>query len=182
MSFRLALVTTLLGAAACHGLPRPGGPDRYSPSDARIAGAALLANNVEIHHAALAPSRASHPEVLAYAARMRTDHSSLNASLTDLLGRLGIAAEDDPSVAALRDSSVARRARLEKVSGRAFDIAYLDADAQSHRELLAVVDRLRAANPTSAELREYVAALRPAYLAHLAHAEQVRGTLAARRR
>jgi putative membrane protein len=150
-------------------------------SDEHVAGVALLGNNVEIAYALLAPARAADGDVQSYAARMRTDHTSLNAQLTDLLSRIDLEAQDDPAGRALRDVSLARHARLQRLTGRAFDAAYLDDDVLSHRELLDVIDRVLTPNARHRELREYLAALRPAVAAHLANAEQLRATLAARR-
>jgi putative membrane protein len=113
---------------------------------------------------------------------MRTDHTSLNGTLTDLLARLDLDAEEAPAGVALRESSFPRRARLARLRGSAFDAAYVADDLTSHHELLDLVDRVLVPNAARRELREYLAALRPALAAHLAHAEQLAATLAARQR
>jgi putative membrane protein len=119
--------------------------------------------------------------VRTFAARIRTDHGSLAASLGDLASRLDMVAEDDPAGTALRDASVARRDALGALRGPAFDMAYVDVELQSHRELLRVIDEVLLPSTRGGELREYVAALRPVEMAHVAHAEQLRATLEARR-
>lgn len=182
---RLAAGALLLALAAACRAPVQAGAEATPAerlSDAHVASVALVANNVEIAYALVASTRAADPDVRDYAARMRTDHTSLNATLTDLLARLDLPAEDDPAGVALRDTSVARRERLRALTGRAFDVAYIDADIQSHRELLGVVDRVLVAGASRRELRDYVSSLRPVFAAHLAHAEQLRADLAARRR
>lgn len=182
-SSRLVPLAALLALVACRRPARvsPAAPDA-SMADGRIAGVALLANSVEVGYAAIAATRASHRDVRTYAARMRTDHSSLNAALADLLARLDLAALDDAASAALRDSSLARRDAITTAPARDFDAAYVERDIRSHHDLIAVVDRLRDASAESPELREYVASLRPILLAHLAHGERVRASLTARRR
>lgn len=181
---RFALPALLLALSACHNPlrtgPEPSVAERLS--DARAAGLALSINNVEIGYALLVPTRAADPDVVLYGARMHTDHTALNATLTDLLARLDLPAEDEPTGTALRDASLGRRDRLRALTGRAFDAAYVDADLASHRELLRIIDDRLAPGTSRRELREYVAALRPAIAAHLAHAEQLQATLAARRR
>lgn len=180
---RLIALVALLALPACHGLrQRDAAPaPAASIGNAEAAGLALVANNVEIGYALLAPDRALDPDVRAFAARMRTDHASLNAALTELLGRIDLPARDDPAGLALRDSSAARRLRLRAMSGHAFDVAYVDQAVRSHQELLGVIDRLLTPAATRRELRDYVITLRPVISAHLAHAEQLRATLAARR-
>ncbi|MDB4885953.1 MAG: putative outer membrane protein [Gemmatimonadetes bacterium] len=189
MKSRIGLVALVALSGCSTLLP---GPSRTAASasetpaaalaDAHVAGIALVANNVEIGYALLVPGRASDPDVREYAARMHTDHTSLNATLTDLLARLDLPAEDDPAGLALRDASTARRDRLRALTGRAFDAAYLDVDLASHRELLHVIDRVLAPGTRRRELQDYVAAMRPVVAAHLAHAEQLRVTVAARQR
>lgn len=141
----------------------------------------MIANNVEIGYATLAPDRAADADVQAFAARMRTDHVSLNRTLTELTADLRLTARDDPAGIALRDSSAVHRARLRAMSGRAFDVAYADLMVRSHQELLGLIDRVLAPAATRGELREYLTTLRPVVTAHLAHAELLRATLAARR-
>jgi putative membrane protein len=185
-----SLVVSLVLLAGCRGIaPRATAPSTQSAtsagatrvSDEHVAGIALMANNVEIGYALLAAVRATDADVKAYAARMHTDHTSLNATLTDLLSVLDVDARDDPAGIALRESSIPRSQRLRGLSGHAFDVAYVDLDVQSHREMLDVIDRVLRPSVDRRELREYVASLRPAVAAHLAHAEQLRATLAARR-
>jgi putative membrane protein len=190
-ALRLAsLAVPLVLLAGCRGIaPRASTPAPTSATSARadrisdehVAGIALMAGNVEIGYALLAPARAADADVKAYAARMHTDHTSLNAALTDLLAVLDVEAQDDPAGIAIRDASNPGRARLRDLSGRAFDVAYVDLDVQSHRELLDVIDRVLRPSVERRELRDYLASLRPAVAAHLAHAEQLRATLAARR-
>jgi putative membrane protein len=185
-----SLVVSLVLLAGCRGIaPRATAPSTPSAtsagatrvSDEHVAGIALMANNVEIGYALLAAARATDADVKAYAARMHTDHTSLNATLTDLLSVLDVDARDDPAGIALRESSIPRSQGLRGLSGHAFDVAYVDLDVQSHREMLDVIDRVLRPSVDRRELREYVASLRPAVAAHLAHAEQLRATLAARR-
>ena len=178
------LVVLMLVLTAC-GARRPATAAPMVPGrlpGEEIAGIALLANNVEVAYAFLAVDRATDADVQSYATRMRTDHRSLDGTLTDLLAALDLDARDDSLGVALREASVARRAALARLHGRAFDATYLDTDIASHRELLALVDGVLLPSASRRDLRAYLAGLRPALAAHLAHAEQLRATLAARQR
>ena len=168
--------------AGCHAAPPGVSPANGGLSDAQVAGVVLLANNVEESYAALAATRAVDPDVRSFAQRMATDHGALNAMLDELLGRLELSPRDDAAGLALRDSSAARRDRLAALPRASFDAAYVDVELRSHAELLRVVDDLLVPSASAPALHEYVVTLRPVITAHVAHAEQVRATLAERRR
>ena len=176
-------VASLLLAIGCRGtgVPVPGGPSPARLTDERIAGIALLVNNIELGYSVLGVERAVDRDVRAYALRMRTDHASLNATLASIIERLGIVARDDFHGDALRDSAVVRRERLQSAGARGFDVAFVDAELRSHRELLGVARALRtdARHPA---LRDYLEALGPVLAAHVAHAEQLGSALSARGR
>lgn len=179
----LALLTTLtlLAAAACRA---PGSTKHAASSDVRVgaaevAGLLLLAGNVEIAYGHVAAARTHDAGVLAYATRVRTDHASMNAVLTELVDAAGLEAAEGVRARALRETSAERRALLETMTGRALDVGYLDAALQSQRELLAQLVVIQDGLAHGA-LREHVMALRPVVAAHAAHAEQLRSTLTAR--
>ena len=174
-------VTAMAALAGCHAAPLPATPASGRMPDARVASVALVANNVEQGYATLAATRASDPDVRVYAERMRTDHGAMNAMLGELLAGADLVPEDDAAGLALRDSSAARRDRLAAARAGAVDMLYVDTDLRSHRELLRLLDDLLLPSATRPALREYVAALRPVVTAHIAHAEQLRATLASRR-
>jgi putative membrane protein len=171
---RLALLAT---AFACHSAPAAEAPP-LSESD--VAALVLLTNSAEVSYAQLAVSRTARPDVQAFAQRMATDHTSLNATFNDLLTRMNIAPSTASVAAAFRGRSNARRELLRNATVQRFDSLYAQAEIESHQELLQSIDQQLAPSVSRAELREYLAAFRPAVRAHLAHAEQVRATLAAR--
>ncbi|CAN5890215.1 hypothetical protein BH11GEM1_BH11GEM1_18870 [soil metagenome] len=172
----LAVAAGCHTAAGVHGRAGPSGLE-----DGNIVAIVLAANNTDLSYARLVPGRASSAEVMAFAARMTTDHTLLNARAVDIALRNGIKAEDDATSLAFRERSAARRDLLRELTGSRFDFTYTENEIQYHTELLTVLDGALIPGSRSAELKQFVVALRPAVKAHLAHAEQVRGTLAARK-
>jgi putative membrane protein len=67
---------------------------------------------------------------------------------------------------------------LKHLEGAAFDAAYAENEVQFHTELLTVIDIGLLPNARNPELREFLTQLKPAIRAHLAHAEQMRASLA----
>ena len=176
---------SLIAAMACHGAPAatssPTSASAPRVTEANIVAIILAANNTDLSYARLVPARARSAEVKAFAQRMTTDHTMLNARVTDIAMRNGITAEDDAISLDFRDHSAARRDVLRELEGARFDSTYAANEIQYHQELLSAIDGVLVPNTRNAELREFVMNLKPAVSAHLAHAEQVRATLATRK-
>ncbi len=150
-------------------------------SDGNIVAIVLAANNTDLSYARLALGRARNAEVMAFAQRMTTDHTILNAKMNDIALRNGIMGEDDSTSLDYRDVGAERRDVLRELEGARFDSTYIANEVQYHATLLAAINTLLSPNARNPELREFVGNLRPAVSAHLAHAEQVRAALVTRR-
>lgn len=190
------LVSLLLGALACRapspGAPPPGseaapartisrGVPALQVSDANVVAIIMAANNTDLSYARLVPARARNPDVKAFAQRMSTDHTLLNARVKDIAATTGITPADLPFSLDLRDHSMERRDILRELSGAKFDSTYMANEVDYHRDLLGTIDNILLASVRADALREFVTNLRPAVSAHLAHAEQVRASLTMRR-
>lgn len=175
----------LIAAVACRPSPGAGRADVAAPSirvsEANIVAIVLAANATDLSYARLVPSRARSAEVKAFATRMTTDHTLLNTRVNDIALRNRINAEDNAISLDFRDHSAARRDVLRELEGARFDSTYVANEIQYHQELLAAIDAVLVPNARNAELREFVVNLKPPVSAHLAHAEQVRATLASRK-
>ncbi len=175
----------LVAAVACHRSPGASRTDVAAPSirvsEANIVAIVLAANSTDLSYARLVPSRARSAEVKAFATRMTTDHTLLNTRINDIALRNRITAEDNAISLDFRDHSAARRDVLRELEGARFDSTYVANEIQYHQELLAAIDAVLVPNARNAELREFVVNLKPPVSAHLAHAEQVRATLASRK-
>jgi putative membrane protein len=112
---------------------------------------------------------------------MMTDHTILNARVSDIALRNRITAEEDATSLDFRDHSAERRDILRELDGARFDSTYVANEIQYHMELLAAINDVLAPNARNPELREFVSVLKPAVSAHLAHAEQMRASLSPRK-
>ncbi|MEO8335173.1 MAG: DUF4142 domain-containing protein [bacterium] len=173
----------LVAATACHRRS----PDDMAPtsgprvSDGNIVAIVLAANNTDLSYARLAPARSRSADVRAFAQRMTTDHTILNVKVSDIALRNGITGEENSTSLDFRDHSAERRDILRELDGARFDSTYIANEVDYHTELLAAINTVLAPNARNSELREYVGNLKPAVSAHLAHAEQLRATLATRK-
>lgn len=161
----LALVAVNAGAAG------PG------PTDAQIADIVVTANQVDIDAGKLAQSRAQSQEVRDFGQRMVTDHSGVNKSAVELVTKLHVTPEPNATSKALQKGGDANLAALEKLSGAAFDKAYVDHEVTYHQAVLDAVDQTLIPNAHDAQLKALLVKVRPAFVAHLEHAKHLQASL-----
>ena len=152
-------------------------PARPALSDANIAAVVVAANDADISYAEIALARATSAPVRAFAQTMANDHRAVNRAAGDLVARLGVTPEDNESSLDLRDDAEEKRDVLRELSGAAFDSAYIANEVTYHRNVLATIDRALIPGAANAELRSLLVSVRPAFAAHLAHAEQIQAAL-----
>jgi len=149
--------------------------------DANVAALVLALNNTDISYARLVPARAQRDDVKQFAERMLTDHTGVNGLVTDLLRTLDIGAVDNVMSLDMRDESANNRDILRELSGFAFDSAYIENEVSYHRKFLAAIDNVMLPGARNPELKTLIVSIRPAVAAHLAHAEQTRANVLAKK-
>ena len=148
-----------------------------APNDAQIAAIVVAANQVDIDAGRLAASKATNPDVKAYGQMMVTDHTGVNKQATDLVTKLGVKPEDNPTAQSLKSGGADNVKNLESLSGAAFDKAYIDHEITYHQNVLDAVDKTLIPNAQNAELKALLVKVRPAFAAHLAKATQIQASL-----
>ncbi len=71
-------------------------------------------------------------------------------------------------------------ASLRKLSGAAFDKAYVDHEVAYHQAVLDAVDKTLIPSAKNAELKALLVKVRPAFVAHLEHAKMLQASLSQR--
>ena len=148
-----------------------------APNDAQIAAIVVTANHVDIDAGKLAASKASSAQVKEFAQRMVTDHTGVNKSASDLVTRLHVTPEPNATSASLKKGGDDNVAALQKLSGAAFDRAYVDHEITYHQAVLDAVDQTLIPSAQNAELKALLVKVRPAFVAHLEHAKQLQASL-----
>ena len=154
---------------------KPAAPPQLS--DAEIAHAAVTANAIDIDAGRIAVKRAKNAAVKAFAETMIRDHTGVNAQASALASKLGVTPKDNAVSQSLRTGEIATKAAFAKVSGGAFDVAYMDHEIAYHRAVIDAVDTVLVPQTQNAELKALLTAVRPALVAHLEHAKSVRAGL-----
>jgi putative membrane protein len=165
-AFAAALALIAVDAAAANG-----------PGDAQIADIVVTANEIDIDAGKLAQSRAQSKEVKDFAGTMVTDHSAVNKSAVELVTKLHVTPEPNGTSKSLQKGGDDNIAALEKLSGAAFDKAYVDHEVAYHQAVLDAVDKTLIPSAQNAELKALLVKVRPAFVAHLEHAKHLQASL-----
>jgi putative membrane protein len=172
MNIHNAAVAGFLGLVLAAGSALAAGP-----TDPQIAAIVVTANQVDIDAGKLALSKAHSPDVKKFAQLMITDHSAVNKSATELVQKLRVTPESNPTSQSLQNGGDANLAALKKLNGSAFDRAYIDHEVAYHQSVLDAVDTTLIPSAQNPELKALLVKVRPAFVAHLDHAKQLQGEL-----
>jgi putative membrane protein len=148
-----------------------------APNDAQIASIVVTANQVDIDAGKLAESKASNAQVKAFGKQMVTDHSGVNKQAVALVTKLKVTPEDNATSKSLKAGGEANLANLKKLSGAAFDKAYVAHEVEYHQQVIDALDKTLIPSAQNAELKNLLVAVRPAFVAHLDHAKMLQGSL-----
>jgi putative membrane protein len=168
------------------GYPGDGGAPGYGPdgrpeggptlSDAQIVGILHVVNQGEVLAGQQAQRKAEDPMVRDFANRLVAEHAALDEQLLGLASQFGVSPEPSRFTDKLEAVKGHVLAKLERFSGPAYDVAYIDTQLAGHGGLVALLDFLgtKAVNPA---LRDAIRAARPLVLSQLEQATAVREQL-----
>ena len=149
------------------------------PNDAQIAAIVVTANQVDIDAGKLAESKGKNKDVKAFGKMMVTDHTGVNKSAKDLVTKLHVKPEDNPTAESLKKGGQENIAHLKTLKGDAFDKAYIDHEIAYHQQVLDAMDKTLIPSAQNAELKALLVKVRPAFVAHLEHAKKIQAELGA---
>jgi putative membrane protein len=108
---------------------------------------------------------------------MVTDHTGVNKSASELVGKLKVTPEENATSRSLQADGDKHLAQLKTLSGAAFDKAYIDREVAYHQQVLDAMDKTLIPGATNADLKALLVKVRPAFVAHLEHAKQIQSSL-----
>lgn len=147
-------------------------PDKSKPTAAKgstkaddnFAKKAAAGGIAEVELAQVAAQRSSNAEVKLFAQRMIQDHMKANDQLKAVAGQVSLQLPSEPMA---KDKAL--KARLEKLSGDAFDRAYINAMVTDHKKDVADFER-EAKNGKDDNIRNFAAQTLPTLQDHLKQA------------
>lgn len=136
-------------------------------SDKTFVKEAAQGGMAEVQLGQLAEQKAANPDVKKFGERMVTDHSKANKELEQVAERDGIAI---PKKLDAKDQML--KARLEKLSGPAFDRAYMQNMVKDHQHDVMQFQH-EARDGQNTDVKEFAAQTAPILKSHLREAERV---------
>jgi putative membrane protein len=146
------------------------------PNDAQIAAIVVTANQVDIDAGKLAKSKSLNQEVKEFAQRMITDHTGVNKAATELVTKLKVKPEENPTSKELKAAGDATLKRLKGLKGSEFDKAYIDNEVTYHQTVIDALDKTLIPSAKNEELKALLVKVRPAFVAHLEHAKHTQAS------
>ncbi|HKP49080.1 MAG TPA: DUF4142 domain-containing protein [Gemmatimonadales bacterium] len=153
---------------------QPGNPGALS--DANIVALLDEANMADSATGAYVVTRATNPEVKAFAKLMMGEHHALRAQGQQLAKRLGVTPQmpaEDPFKSAVQAEMTALKGAAK---GAAFDRTYIDQEIGIHKAVLDVAGKAHDAAQNE-ELKKLIEQAGPVIQKHLDHAEQIQKKL-----
>jgi putative membrane protein len=147
-------------------------------TDPQIAAIVVAANAVDIKAGELAQSKTTNPKIKQFADTMVRDHTAVNKAAVDLVTKLGVTPEENETSRSLTSSGEQTRERIGGLSGKEFDTAYIDNEVTYHATVIKALDDTLIPNAKNAELKALLIKVRPSFVTHLHHAEQLKASLA----
>ena len=169
---------TLYAALAALTLsPLPALAPNAKPTDPQIAHIAYTAGQIDIEAAKQALKKSKNKDVRAFADDMVKDHSAVNKQALALVKKLKVTPQDNPTSQALTKQAKAKRAELAKLSGAAFDKAYVDNEVAYHKTVDGALETQLIPSASNAELKSLLQTGLKIFEGHEQHAEHVAAEL-----
>jgi putative membrane protein len=166
MHSKFATIIVALGLAGGVVLARSTGP-----TDAQIAHIAYTAGAIDIDAAKQALQMSKNKDVRAFAEQMIKDHEAVNKQALALCKKLSVTPEDNDTSKALAAAAMAKRDELAKLSGAAFDKAYIDNEVAYHKTVNGAVSGTLIPSAQNAELKALLQTGLKIFEGHQQHAE-----------
>ena len=149
-------------------------------NDAQIASIVVTANQVDIDAGKLAAISRPTPKSRSSRERMITDHTGVNKSATDLVTKLKVTPQDNPTSQSLKSGGDENLANL-KSARRAPRSTRPTSTTKSPITSRCSMRSTRRSFPSAKneELKALLVKVRPAFVAHLEHAKMIQSSMGA---
>ena len=146
-------------------------------SDAQIAQIVVTANSIDIANGKIALDQSKTASVDEFANLMIKDHTAVNNNAVALVTKLGVKPEASDTSKSLQSQADTEQAKLRGLTGAAFDHEYLQNEVAYHQQVLGAIGDVLIPNAQNAELKQMLVDVKPAFQAHLEHAQKALAAL-----
>ena len=169
LSAAIAAIFMFSGAALAQGAAKP--------TDPQIAHIAYTAGQLDITAAKQALSKSKNKEVIAFAQDMVRDHEAVNKQALDLVKKLNVTPADNDTSRTLSKQAADKQAELAKLSGAAYDKAYVANEVAYHKTVNGALETLLIPSANNAELKSLLQTGLKIFQGHQQHAEHLAASL-----
>jgi putative membrane protein len=167
----------LTAAALAIAIPAVAAAQAGKPNDAQIAHIAYTAGVIDVAAGQQALARSHDTAVRAFAAEMVRDHTAVNDQALALVKKLGVTPQDNPTSASLQAAAKAKLAADAKLSGEAFDRAYVRNEVAYHQTVNGALSATLIPSAQNAELKGLLQTGLKLFTEHQHHAEMLAAKL-----
>lgn len=140
-------------------------------TDPEIASVAVTANQIDVNYGQIALKKTKNAEIKHFAESMIKDHKSIIKTAVDLATKLGVTPKDNPVTQSLLKGEKQTKAAFEKLSGNAFDKAYIANEVAYHKAVISTVKNVLIPQTKNAELKQTLIKVSPLLEQHLQMAQ-----------
>ena len=144
-----------------------------APNDAQIAHIAYTAGVIDITAAKQALTKTANPQVKEFAQEMVRDHQAVNEKALALVKKLNVTPQDNPTSQALNKGAADKLKELSKLSGAAFDRAYVENEVAYHKTVNGALKDTLIPNSQNGELKSLLQTGLTLFQSHQVHAEHL---------
>jgi putative membrane protein len=173
MILRFGAGFAAVSLAAVLATSSPSAQGAAKPTDPQIAHIAYTAGQLDIAAAKQAIDKTKSKDVKAFAEDMLRDHEAVNKQALDLVNKLKVKPEDNDTSKTLTKNADAKRTELAKLSGAAFDKAYIDNEVAYHKAVNGALETTLIPSASNAELKSLLQTGLKIFQGHEQHAEHV---------
>jgi len=130
------------------------------------------ANTWDVETASLGEKKGTTKEVRDLAAMFARDHANVRQQGRDLAKKLGVTPTPPKDFAMAKDHAAAMK-KLEGLSGKAFDKAFLEHEVAFHKAVIDAVTTTLLPALKNAEVKDLVTKVAPAFQAHMLAAQNL---------
>jgi putative membrane protein len=165
------LVLALIAIAPAYAADAP------ALNDAQIAHIAYTAGTLDIKAAQQALGKTKNADVKAFAEDMVRDHTAVNDKALALVKKLNVTPEDNDTSKSLTKGADTKLDELAKLSGAAFDKAYISNEVAYHKTVNGALKDTLIPSSHNQELKDLLSTGLKIFEGHLEHAEHLESTL-----
>ena len=147
------------------------------PTDPQIAHIAYTAGVIDVAAAKQALARSKNKDVRAFAEDMVRDHEAVNKQALALVKKLNVTPEDNDTSRSLTRQASEKKVELSKLSGTAFDQAYVANEVAYHKAVNGALETLLIPSASNAELKSLLQTGLKVFQGHEQQAEHVAAAL-----